>query len=73
MTLNGAVWLIILQMKMCQCSHDVIKNKLVKKMSELEKLNIEELKIKKTSKPQHQENSTEINPDKRKQMMPLHG
>ena len=42
-------------------------------MSELEKLNIEELKIKKTPKPQHQENSTEINPDKRKQMMPLHG
>ena len=68
MTLNGAVWLIILQMKMCQYSHDVIKNKLV-----IEKLNVEELKIKKTPKLQHQENSTEINPDKRKQMMPLHG
>ena len=73
MTLNGAVWLIILQMKMCQCSHDVIENKFVKKMSVLEKLNAEELKIKKTPKLQHQENSTEINPDKRKQMMPLHG
>lgn len=40
--------MIILQMKMCQCSHDIIKNKFVKKISVFEKLNVEELKIKKT-------------------------